>query len=118
MNKTKNGENMSFAVAINASGQATIPKEIRDLLGVVPGKNRLTFEVVNGKVTLGKEASRAELLQSSLRKIWANIEEEKRRNPEFAHGFEKYKGMTFNEIRETYDATPEGKRELREKYGI
>lgn len=109
---------MNYTVAINRSGQATIPKEIRERLKIVPGENRLTFTVVGDKVVLGREPSRAELLKTSLRKIWNNIEEEKRRNPEFARGFERYKGMGFNEVREAYDKTPEGRRELRKKYGV
>ena len=53
-----------------------------------------------------------------MEKIWANIEREKQENPEFAKNFEKYKGMTFNEVRDAYEATPEGKREFKERYGI
>ena len=49
---------MTYAVAINSSGQATIPKAIRDLLGIVPGENRLTFDVKGKKVVLGREPSR------------------------------------------------------------
>lgn len=118
MEKTKNGENMTYAVAINSSGQATIPKAIRELLGIVPGENRLTFEVVKGKVILGREKSRAEMLDESMEKIWRNLEEAERRNPEIKKAIETYRGMTFNEVRDAYDATPEGKREFEEKYGI
>ncbi len=114
----KNGEKMSYAVSINSSGQATIPKAIRDLLGIVPGENRLVFDIVKGKVVLFREPSRKEMLEASLNKIWGNIEKEKKKNPEFAKNYEKYKGMTFNEVRDAYDATPEGRREFKEKYGI
>ena len=118
MKITKNGENMSFAVAINSSGQATIPKVVRDFLGVVPGENRLIFDFEDGKVVLEKEPSRKEMLEKSLKKIWKNVEKEKKQNPEFAEGYKKYKNMTFDEVREAYDATPEGKKEFEEKYGI
>ena len=118
MNKSNKDKTMTYAVAINSSGQATIPKAIRDLLGVVPGENRLTFDVIKGKVVLGREKSRAELLDESLQKIWASNERLAKTNPEYAAAREKYKGMTFNEVRDAYDATPEGKREFKEKYGF
>lgn len=118
MKITKDGENMSFAVAINSSGQATIPKAVREFLGVVPGENRLIFDFEGKKVILKKEPSRKATLEKSLKKIWKDVEKEKKQNPEFAKGYEKYKDMTFDEVREAYDATPEGKKEFEEKYGI
>ena len=116
MNKSNKDKTMTYAVAINSSGQATIPKAIRDLLGVVPGENRLTFDVIKGKVVLGREKSRAELLDESLAKIWASNEELAKTNPEYAAASEKYKGMTYNEIMEM-DDEEENKR-IEEKYGI
>ena len=118
MKKTKQGKTMTYAVAINSSGQATIPKAIRDLLGIIPGENRLTFNIQKGQVVLGKEASRRERLLASLDKIHQRLEKEKAENPEIAKNIEKYKGMTYEEIREAYDNTPEGKKEFEEKYGI
>ena len=109
---------MSIAVAINSSGQATIPKVVRDLLGVVPGENRLTFEVADGRVVLGKEPSRAEMLDASLAKIQRSLEREKKQNPEFAKNYEKYKGLTYREFVEAYEDTEEDKAEMKEKYGI
>ena len=114
----KNGEKMSYAVSINSSGQATIPKAIRDLLGIVPGENRLVFDIVKGKVVIEKEKSRRELLEESLRKIDAINKAAEKRNPEIKKLRKKYAGMTFNEVRDAYDATPEGKREFKEKYGF
>ncbi|MBR2836793.1 hypothetical protein IKE79_00355 [Candidatus Saccharibacteria bacterium] len=113
----KNGKTMSYAVSINSSGQATIPKAVRDLLGVVPGKNRLTFDIVKGKVILGREKSRAEQLDESMEKIWAMLEEAERRNPEITKAKEKYKGMTYDEVMDAYYATEEGKKEFEEEYG-
>ena len=116
MEKSKKDTKMTYAVAINSSGQATIPKAIRDLLGVVPGENRLTFDVVKGKVVLGREKSRAELLDESLQKIWASNEEQIKTNPKYAAAREKYKGMTYREIMEMDDA--EENKRIEEKYGI
>ena len=109
---------MTYAVAINSSGQATIPKAIRDLLNVVPGKNRLTFDVKHGQVLLGREPSREEQLNASLKKIWKTLGKAERKNPAITEARKKYKNMSFEEIRDVYDATPEGKEEFKEKYGI
>lgn len=109
---------MSYAVAINSSGQATIPKAVRDLLGVVPGENRLTFDIVDGKVILGKEPSRRELLEASLERIWARNEAEMRKHPEIREAIERHKNMTYEEIMDEYYESPEGKKEIKEKYGI
>lgn len=114
----KNGEKMSFAVAINSSGQATIPKVVRDFLGVVPGENRLIFDFEGKKVVLKREKSRRELLEESMKKIERINREAEKRNPKIKEMKERYKGMTFNEVRDAYDATPEGKEEFKEKYGI
>ncbi|MBQ8985477.1 AbrB/MazE/SpoVT family DNA-binding domain-containing protein [Candidatus Saccharibacteria bacterium] len=118
MKKSQKGETMTYAVAINSSGQATIPKAIRQLLNIVPGENRLTFDVVNGEVVLGREASAKEKLMASIARIEERNRQAELKNPEITKAKEKYKGMTFNEIRDAYDATPEGKKEFEEKYGI
>ena len=109
---------MSYAVSINSSGQATIPKAVREFLGVVPGENRLIFDFVGGKVVLKREPSRREMLEASMKKIWAMNEKEEREHPEMREAKEKYKGMTFNEVRDAYDATSEGREEFKEKYGF
>ena len=109
---------MTYAVAINSSGQATIPKAVRDLLNVVPGKNRLIFDIKNKAVTLRREPSREEQLNASLKKIWTILDKAEKKNPAIKEAREKYKGMSFEEIRDAYDATQEGKKEFKEKYGI
>lgn len=118
MKVDKNGKNMSYAVSINSSGQATIPKAIRELLGVVPGENRIIFDVVEGKVILMREPSRAEMLDATMKKIWAMNEEEERKNPKVREAKERYKGMTYEEVMDAYYNTPEGKKEFKEEYGI
>lgn len=118
MKKSKQGETMTYAVAINSSGQATIPKAVRDLLGIIPGENRLTFDIKDKKVILGKEKSRREQLLASLDKIHKILEKAERENPKIKEAKEKYQNMSFEEIRDAYDDTPEGKKEFEEKYGI
>ena len=118
MKINKNGEHMSYAVSINSSGQATIPKAVREYLGVVPGENRIIFEIKDGCVVLKKEKSRREQLEESLKKIDEITRKAEKRNPKIIELRERYKGMTFNEVRDAYDATPEGQKEFEEKYGI
>lgn len=118
MNKSKNGETMTYTVTINSSGQATIPKAVREFLGVVPGKNPLTFDIIKNKVIVGKGKSHEEIFDESIQKIRNRIEEAERKDPKTKELHEKYNSMTFNEVRDAYDATEEGKKEFEEKYGI
>ena len=111
MKKTKKGENMSYTVAINSSGQATIPKDIRDFLRVTPGENRLVFEVKDGGVTITKEKTPRQLLQESLKKIDRILGPKPVNKNKFA-------GMSFDEVREAWSETPEGKAEMEERYGV
>ncbi|CAH0278665.1 AbrB/MazE/SpoVT family DNA-binding domain-containing protein [Roseomonas sp. CECT 9278] len=47
-----------MATTVTTKGQVTIPKTVRDLLGIVPG-SRVTFEVGDdGRVLLRKDAAR------------------------------------------------------------
>ena len=117
MKKSKNGENMSIAVSINSSGQATIPKAVREYLGVVPGENRIVFDFEGKKVVLKREKSRKELLDESMKKIRQITEKAEKRNPKIIEMKKRYAKMTFNEVRDAYDATPEGRKEFKEKYG-
>jgi AbrB family looped-hinge helix DNA binding protein len=48
-----------MATTVTTKGQVTIPKEVRDLLGITPGSS-VTFEVADdGRVLLSKAGSRA-----------------------------------------------------------
>lgn len=118
MKKEQKGENMTYAVSVNSSGQATIPKAIRKLLNIVPGENRLTFEVVKGKIILGREASAREQLMASLARIEERNKNAEQKNPEIKKYKELYKGMSYEEVMDAYYATPEGEKEFEEKYGI
>ena len=47
-----------MATTVTTKGQVTIPKEVRDLLGIKPG-SAVTFEVAeDGRVVLGKVGRR------------------------------------------------------------
>ena len=109
---------MNYAVAINSSGQATIPKAVRELLGIIPGENRLIFETRGKTVTVKREKSRAELFDETLAKIHRDLAEEERTNPAFREAKKRYAGMSYEEVMDAYYDTPEGKQEFEERYGI
>lgn len=100
---------MMYAVSINSSGQATIPKDVRDFLKVTPGENRLVFEVKDGNVIITKERTPKQALHDSLQQIDKILGV----NPAG-----KFSGMTFDEVREAWNETPEGKTEMEERYGV
>lgn len=119
MNKSKQGETMTYAVAINQNGQATIPKTVREDLNITPGENRLIIaRSKSGRYYLAREASAREQLMASMQRIWARNAEEERKNPAIAAAKAKYKNMTYEEIMDDYYNTEEGKKEFKEKYGI
>ncbi len=54
------------AITLTSKGQATIPKQIRDLLGVKP-RGQITFEVRDGEVVLRALGNPAGMLSSYAR---------------------------------------------------
>ena len=65
------------AITLTSKGQATIPKQIRDLLGVKPS-GRITFEVRDGEVilrALGNPAGMLSAAQSAAEMIDIDPEE-------------------------------------------
>ncbi|MEY4686242.1 MAG: prlF antitoxin for toxin YhaV toxin [Verrucomicrobiota bacterium] len=54
------------AITLTSKGQATIPKQIRDLLGVKPS-GRITFEVRDGEVILRALGNPAGMLSAYAR---------------------------------------------------
>mgnify|MGYP003338723609 CR=1 FL=1 len=54
------------AITITSKGQATIPKQIRDLLGVKP-RGKITFEVRDGEVVLRALGNPAGMLSAYAR---------------------------------------------------
>ena len=103
-----------YDVAISKSGQITLPKVLRDLLNVKTG-DRVLLKREKGNITLTTEQ---QALLDSFARIDARRKEEERKNPKILENKKKYAGMTFNEIRDAYDATPEGRKEFKERYGL
>lgn len=98
---------MSYTVAINSSGQITLPKAIRDILGVKIG-DRVKFDVAKNKV----EVSRAKDIYEVLAEIDA------RRTPAQKARIEENAGKTVREFREEWENSEEATNYYEEKYGV
>lgn len=98
---------MSHAVVINSSGQITLPKAIRDILGVKIG-DRVKFDVEKDKVEVSRVKDVYEIL-AEVDAIWT---------PEEREQIRKTAGKTARELREEWDNSEEGIKYYKEKYGI
>lgn len=98
---------MSYAVVINSSGQITLPKAIRDILGVKIG-DRVKFDVEKDKV----EVSRVKDVYEVLAEIDA------KRTPEEKARIKALAGKTARELREEWENSEEATIYYKEKYGI
>ena len=98
---------MSYAVVINSSGQITLPKAIRDILGVKIG-DRVKFDVEKDKV----EVSRVKDVYEVLAEIDAM------RTPEQRAKIKASAGKTAREFREEWENSEEAEIYYKEKYGI
>lgn len=98
---------MSYAVVINSSGQITLPKSIRDILGVKIG-DRVKFDVEKDEVKVSRVKDVYEVL--------AEIDAE--RTPEERKRIKAIAGKTVRELREEWENSPEAKKYYKEKYGI
>ena len=97
-------------LTLNKSSQTTIPKVVRDLLGLSFG-DKISVEATADKSTLKitKEKSLIERLEE-IRKKYSTPEQEAIK----AHTA----NMTVAEMREEWDNSPEGRKYYAEKYGV
>ena len=98
---------MSYAVVINSSGQITLPKAIRDVLGVKIG-DRVKFDVEKEEVKVSRVKDIYEVL--------AEIDAE--RTPEQRERIKKIAGKTVRELREEWENSEEAAKYYKEKYGV
>ena len=98
---------MSYAVVINSSGQITLPKAIRDILGVKIG-DRVKFDVEKEDVKVSRVKDIYEVL--------AEIDAE--RTPEQKARIKEIAGKTVHELMDEWDNSPEAAKYYKEKYGI
>ena len=100
---------MNYTSTITKSGQVTLPKPVRDLLGLNLGQ-RVTFNVKNkNTITIEKEKTAAEIA----REIDAAIPEDVRENAK-----KIIAGRTAGEFREDWLKSDEAKKYYGKKYGI
>ena len=98
---------MSYAVVINSSGQITLPKAIRDILGVKIG-DRVKFDVTKDKVEVSRVKDVYEVL-AEVDAMWT---------PQERENLKKLSGKTAREIMEDWENSEEAAKYYKEKYGF
>lgn len=98
---------MNQAVVINSSGQITLPKAIRDILGVKIG-DRVRFDVKKDKVEVSRVKDIYEVL-AEVDAMWT---------PEERARIKATSGKTARELREEWENSEEAAIYYKEKYGI
>ena len=106
---------MRYTSTLNKSGQATLPKAVANLLGLEPGM-RFYYEVSPDQKTI--TIQREQTFLESLAKIDAIRERAIKKNPKIAERIKQFSGMEYEEVREWWESTPEGKKEFEEEYGV
>ena len=96
---------MIATATLTKAGQITIPKEIRDFLGLVPGQ-RISFRKKQDTVLLERQKTVDEITEH----IHSLIPEDTRER--YIH---EYGGLTHAEYLEKWQETPEARAELEEE---
>lgn len=96
-----------YSAVITKSGQVTLPKELRDFLGVKPGE-KITFNKDATGITIRRRLTDEEFTQA----LDANI------SPKTRKLIKKHAGKTVNELMTEYMQSPKGQKEMRRKYAI
>ena len=104
-------------ITLNKSSQTTIPKKIREMLGVELG-DRLNLRTTTkkGELIISREPSLTERLDAIRERYWEQLSsgEQSDREQRLKH----YKHMTVSEMRTEWEASPEAKAYYQEKYGV
>ena len=96
-----------YSAVITKSGQVTLPKELRDFLGVKPGE-KIIFDTDEKRVIIKRKMTKEEFYASIDRNL----------NAKTRHIIKKSAGMTVAEMREVYDNSRKGRAEMRRRYGL
>ena len=96
---------MGQTATLTKTGQITIPKWVREFLGVTSG-DRIVFKKERGRMRIEKEKT-AEETAEAIRKL---IPEEIRQNY-----IKNYGGMTAAEVREKWAQSDEGRAHFRDE---
>lgn len=96
-----------YTVTITKSGQVTLPKELRDFLGVKPGQ-QITFDKEKNGVSIHRKLNRDEFFAELDKNISAKTRRLAKKNA----------GKTVAEMKDEYLRSPAGQRETRMKYAF
>ena len=96
---------MYYSATLTKTGQITIPKPVRLILGIEPGQ-RVIFKKTKDSVSIAREKTAEEISAE----IDAIIPDETR-----AYHMREYAGMTSSEIREKWFKTPDAKKYFKEE---
>ena len=88
---------MSYAATLTRAGQITVPKAVREILGILPGQ-RVTFRRKDDVVIIEREKTAMEIAEE----IDALIPDEARE-----HHMKEYAGMTASEVQEKWLESPD-----------
>ena len=100
----KKTEGMVYTMSVTSAGQVTIPKEIRDELGIT---DSVDVEKKGDKVMM----VRTKTLRERMAEIQATF------TPEMKKKIKENAGKTANQLREEMEKTPEGRAYARRVYG-
>ena len=96
-------------VKISSQGQLTLPKAMREMLGVEPGGElKLKFNSDDNKV----ELERAKTLEEQLRALRDSF------TPKMKAAIRKNRGKTASQMKDEWAKSSEGKKYFKEKYGL
>ena len=101
---SKKSNNMVYTMSVTSAGQVTIPKEIRDKLGII---DSVEIEQKGDKVII----ERTKTLRERMVEIQATF------TPEMKARIKANAGKTANQLRKELEATPEGQAYARRVYG-
>ena len=96
---------MAYSVAVTKAGQMTIPKVIRDALGIA---DRVVVDRKGDKIIVQREKSLIEKLE----------ELDAQRTPEQIKAIQENAGKTANQLRKEFDESPAGLEWRKKEYDI
>ncbi len=96
-----------YTATITKSGQVTLPKELRDFLGVKVGDS-VTFDKVKDGVAIRRKLTKKEFFE----------EMDKNLSPETKKIIKKRTGKTVSEMIDEYLRSPKGQEEMRRNYAV
>lgn len=106
---------MRKTIALTSSRQITLPSALIKMIGAEPGSKLVArYDEKTDSIRLERQRTVEESLEL-LRKIQ---EKTMRENPEIAENVRRHAGWEFEQIRDEWDKTPEGKAYYKEKFGV